>query len=75
MVALNNRDIKGFDLLDYAIRLRTVSDIVPQAFVVSVDDVEEISGIDYFPALPDYLEEELESIVNIHLWFTEHSNN
>jgi hypothetical protein len=43
--------------------------------VVLVDDVEEISGIDFYPILPDDLEEELESIVNIHLWFTELSNN
>lgn len=30
-------------------------------FVVNIDDVEQITGIDFFPALPDDLEEEIES--------------
>lgn len=34
----------------------------------SVDQVERITGIDFFPALPDDLENRVESIVDINMW-------
>lgn len=38
-------------------------------FVASVDEVEELTGIDFFPQLmPDDLEEELEAVYNVDLW-------
>ena len=40
-------------------------------FVVSVDDVEKIIGIDFFPLLPDEIEELLESNSDPLLWFNE----
>lgn len=39
-----------------------------QSFAMSVDEVEEITGINFFPALPDDQEEELESSYDVSLW-------
>lgn len=38
------------------------------AYVNSVDEVERITGIDFFPALPDELEKQVESSYNLKLW-------
>lgn len=38
-------------------------------WVVPVDSVEALSGLDFFPQLPDALEDSLESIVQTALWF------
>lgn len=38
-------------------------------WVVPVDSVEALSGLDFFPQLPDALEDSLESIVQTGLWF------
>jgi len=37
-------------------------------FVVSIDEIEQLTGIDFFPALPDDLEEKLESTSNYKNW-------
>lgn len=37
-------------------------------YVVSIDKIEELTGIDFFPKLPDKLESKLESQINIDLW-------
>ena len=37
-------------------------------FINSVDEVERITGIDFFPALPDDVENEVESYANINDW-------
>lgn len=37
-------------------------------FAVTVDEVEEITGIDFFPSLPDEIEEVVESSVDPSLW-------
>ncbi len=37
-------------------------------FAVSVDSVEHLTGIDFFPALPDSLEDYLESHIDISKW-------
>ena len=39
-----------------------------QSFVVSVDRVEEMTGIDFFPLLEDSLESKLESLVLVNSW-------
>jgi len=44
------------------------SDAPLSEFVVSIDSVENMTGIDFFPALPDELEEKLESDVRINGW-------
>jgi endonuclease G len=36
--------------------------------VVSVDSVEQLTGIDFFPQLPDSIENSLEKSSNIKLW-------
>ena len=40
-----------------------------KAFVVTVDEVEKLSGLDFFSDLPDLIEDKLEKEVNIALWF------
>ena len=39
-----------------------------QSFVVSVDRVEEMTDIDFFTLLEDYLETKLESLVEVNSW-------
>lgn len=39
-----------------------------EAWVVSVDDLELVTGIDFFPELDDELEEELESTACVECW-------
>ena len=38
------------------------------SFINTVDDVERITGIDFFPALPDDIEDEVEAHANIKDW-------
>lgn len=38
------------------------------SYVMSVDQIEEIAGIDFFPALPDEVEEVVESRYNLPVW-------
>lgn len=38
------------------------------SYVNTVDDVERITGIDFFPALPDNIENEVEAYANIEDW-------
>lgn len=44
------------------------SDRSLQSFAVTVDEVEEMTGIDFYPALPDDEEEVLESQIDITDW-------
>ena len=37
-------------------------------FVVSIDEIEALTGIDFFPALPDDIENELESTSDYKGW-------
>lgn len=37
-------------------------------FVVSVDEIEEITGIDFFESLPESVEIEIESTINLKSW-------
>ena len=37
-------------------------------FAVTVDQVETVTGLDFFSELPDELEERLEAEVDINLW-------
>ncbi|MDE7345929.1 MAG: DNA/RNA non-specific endonuclease [Muribaculaceae bacterium] len=39
-----------------------------QAYAVSVDDVEKITGFDFFSALPDEIENDIESVVSFREW-------
>lgn len=42
-----------------------------QSFAVTVDQVEKKTGIDFFHALPDDIEEKLESLSDHSMWFNE----
>lgn len=41
-----------------------------KTFVVSVDEIERLTGIDFFPKLPDALEKKLESANTTKGWFS-----
>lgn len=41
-----------------------------QASAVSIDEVERVTGLDFFSSLPDDLEEEVESQCRFHYWST-----
>lgn len=55
---------------------RAVAFLVPHApskraptdFLVSVDSVEKVTGIDFYPALPDPLEEQIEARIERDFW-------
>jgi len=64
-------------ILDYKEpELKAIAFIVPnegsdenlQSFAVTIDQVEEATGIDFFPALPDNIEEILESAIDLSKW-------
>ena len=38
------------------------------AYVNSVDEVERITGIDFFPSLPDSVEEAVEAVYDLEEW-------
>ncbi len=40
-----------------------------EAYAVTVDEVEEVTGIDFFPELPASVEEQLESKIELEKWF------
>jgi endonuclease G len=64
-------------LLDYqepeikaiAFLMENKDDVLPLTrYVVSIDALEEMTGLDFFPALPDELENKLESDMQTELW-------
>lgn len=38
------------------------------AFAMSIDDVEKATGLDFFPSIPDQLENQIEATYNYSLW-------
>lgn len=40
----------------------------PWSYVITVDSIEQLTGIDFFPQLPDILEDSLEGIRQIKYW-------
>jgi len=44
------------------------------SFVVSIDEIEQQTGIDFFPKLPDVLEKQLEASKNYSKWFRSKQN-
>jgi len=64
-------------ILDYTLpEYKAIAFVMPNAgikqsvfdFAVSIDSVEHLTGIDFFPALPDSLEDYLESHIDIEKW-------
>ena len=56
--------------------LKAIAFVIPNAasqlplqnFAVSVDDLEQLTGLDFFPLLPDNVESKLESNFDVNLW-------
>jgi endonuclease G len=63
-VVLDPADDRG---IGFVIRNSMSSDKLKQ-FAVSIDEVEEITGLDFFPALPDEREEKIESSFEPEKW-------
>jgi endonuclease G len=64
-------------ILDYRQpEIRMIAFLIPnekyvtalEGYVVPVDSVEQVTGIDFFPAMPDVLESQLESVSNPQAW-------
>lgn len=61
----------------FADRPRAIAFVMPNhqedakisSYAVTVDSVENLTGIDFFPVLPDVLEEKVESSFNLRDWF------
>jgi endonuclease G len=41
------------------------------SYAVSIDSIEKLTGIDFFPSLPDELENQLEKMTDVQAWKTE----
>jgi endonuclease G len=39
-----------------------------QSFVVTVDEVERLTGLDFFPKIPQPQQEQLESTITVDAW-------
>ena len=39
-----------------------------EKYAVSIDSVEQLTGIDFYYSLPDSIEDSIESIVNLSAW-------
>lgn len=64
-------------LLDYTEpEVKAIAFLLPNAgskkdlydFAATIDSVEQVTGIDFFPALPDLEEDMLESTLNVSVW-------
>ncbi|MDR3137631.1 MAG: DNA/RNA non-specific endonuclease [Tannerellaceae bacterium] len=47
---------------------RAYKDVDWRFLAIPVDSVEKVTGIDFFPLLPDRIEEDMESVVDITMW-------
>ncbi len=62
-------DFYGSDIKMIAFWMKNVESDAPLiAFATTVDDIEKMTGIDFFPALPDAIEDELESKIDLTNW-------
>jgi endonuclease G len=60
-------DVKGERAIGFIFR-NNASSGSPKSFALSVDELEKITGIDFFPALPDELEQKVESSADFTKW-------
>lgn len=60
-------DVNGERAIGFIMRSNTASG-APKSFAISVDELEKITGIDFFPSLPDDLETRLESNKDFTKW-------
>lgn len=60
-------DVNGKRAIGFLYR-STVASGTPKSFAVSVDELEKITGLDFFPSLPDDLEIAVESSTDFGKW-------
>ncbi len=60
-------DVNGERAVGFIIR-NNVASGAPKTFALSVDEVEKITGIDFFPQLPDEMEQQVESSKDFTKW-------
>ena len=60
-----NKDVNGFQKVEQPIENRYE---LNEHLADSIDQVERITGYDFFPTLPNELEDYIESDVNMNLW-------
>jgi endonuclease G len=60
-------DVTGERAIAFVIRANVATG-VPKSFTVSVDELEKITGIDFFPALADDLEQKVEASNDFTKW-------
>lgn len=67
----NRKGVQGIGFL-----LRNEASAAPlKSFAVSVDEVEKLTGLDFFPQLPDDVEQKIESSANTAGWLWEKRRN
>lgn len=60
-------DVNGERAIGFVIR-NNVASGAPKSFALSVDELEKITGTDFFPQLPDELEKKVESSTDFTKW-------
>jgi endonuclease G len=60
-------DVNGERAIGFLFR-NNVASGKPKSFAISVDELEKITGLDFFPSLPDKLEEAVESSTDFSKW-------
>jgi endonuclease G len=60
-------DVNGERAIGFVFR-NNASSGTPKSFAISVDELEKITGIDFFPSLPDELEQKVESSNDFTKW-------
>jgi len=60
-------DVNGERAIGFVFR-NNVASGTPVSFAVPVDELEKITGLDFFPALPDALEQDVESSTDFSKW-------
>ena len=63
-------DIEKPEIKAIAFLLKNERSSAPlKSFTVSIDYVEKLTGLDFFPGMPDEMEASLESEITPELWF------
>ncbi len=60
-------DVNGERAIGFLFR-NNVASGTPRSFAVSVDELEKITGLEFFPSLPDNLEQVVESSTDFSRW-------
>jgi endonuclease G len=73
-VVLDGDSISGWKAIAFLLSNNGSSEPL-ESFVVTIDEVERMTGIDFFPFLPDNDEEKLEAAVHVKDWIWTGGNN